>query len=598
MWFVAPKALLAARRVKPDMNLLMTVAVIGAAILGDWFEAASTAFLFSLALYLETWSVSRARREIASLMALTPRTARVLDASGNEVVMDVEQVLPGRTIIVHPGDIIPLDGHLLRGETQVNEAPLTGESVPVFKSAGAEIFAGTVNGDGVLQVTTSKPFKETMISKIMVMVREAQSRRAPISRWVDRFAAVYTPIMMLFAALTAVLPPLFGMGAFDDWIRRGLVVLVTACPCALAISTPVSIISALTAAVRHGVLIKGGVFLEISARLKAIAFDKTGTLTSGSLRVVEAVTAPGHAMENLLSVAGALEVRAAHPLGKAIHEYAREQGVPAATMDAIVNIPGLGMRGTANGVDWHVGSPTYFERVTGLPFSPRMLNASHSATSLPRVLLFTKDNLIGGFCLEDDPRPESLSTIDALRRLGVEKLVMLTGDHVDAAGRIGSHLGLDEIRAGLMPDEKLKLIQGMREEFGATAMVGDGVNDAPALASADIGIAMGAAGTGVALETADIALMADDLSKLPWLISHARRTLAVVRENIVFSLATKAVFIVFGLLGMAELWMAVVADMGTSLLVTANGLRLLREKDGAPSHDAEDVSRREPDVAT
>lgn len=581
IWFVAPQAVSAARRLRPDMNLLMTVAVIGAGILGDWFEAASTAFLFSLALYLETWSVSRARREIESLMALTPRTAHVLGESGEEEILDVERVLPGSVVLIRPGDVLPLDGEIVRGETEINEAPLTGESVPVFKSPGAEVFAGTVNGDGVVHVRTTKPFTDTFISRIMVMVREAQSRRAPISRWVDRFAEIYTPIMMLFALLTAVTPPLLGMGPFSEWIRRGLVVLVTACPCALAISTPVSILSGLTAAVRRGVLIKGGAFLEAAAKLKAIAFDKTGTLTSGSLRVVEVLTARGRSREELFSLAAALESRTTHPVGRAVLEYVDTHGRTAIEMDGSANVPGLGMRGSHRGEVWYAGSPIYFERITNRPFSPEELGKPRM-DRMPQVLVFSAGSLVGGFVLEDSPRAESPKALEALRRLGVRRLVMLTGDQSDTAERVGKELRLDEIRAGLMPEQKLEVLQALRSKHGLTAMVGDGVNDAPALASADIGIAMGAIGTGVALETADIALMRDDLSGIPWLVFQARRTLRIVRENILFSLGVKAAFILLALLGAAELWMAVVADMGTSLLVIANGLRLLRRAEIFP----------------
>ncbi len=587
LWFVAPNAWRSARMLRPDMNLLMTVAAIGAGFLGDWFEAASTACLFSFALFLETWSVGHARKSIQAMLEIRPKTARVVSQDfaslGREVEMPVEAVAPGSLLVVRPGEAIPLDGVVERGETQVNEAPLTGESVPVFKEPGAAVYAGTVNGDGVIRVKSSKQATDTTISRIMRMVQEAQSRRAAVARWVDRFAAVYTPIMMLFCLLTAVVPPLAGYGAFSEWIMRGLVVLVTACPCALAISTPVTIVAGLTAAVRRGVLIKGGVYLELAARLDAVAFDKTGTLTSAALRVAEALPAPGRTREELLNLALALEATTTHPVGKAVHAFAQAQGASGPSVDSAANLPGLGLRAELGGKTYYAGSPRLFERIMGKPFTDDLLEHPLAGGDLPQALVFTERELVGAFFLEDATRTESRRTVRMLRKLGVGHVAMLTGDARREAEKVGALAGVDGVHAGLMPEEKVERVRQLRERYGRVAMVGDGVNDAPALASADLGIAMGAIGTGAAIETADITLLSDDISKLPWLIAHSRRTLAVVRQNIVFSLGVKALFILLALAGTATLWMAVVADVGTSLLVIANGLRLLGAGPGAVS---------------
>lgn len=580
LWFVAPSAWKSARMLRPDMNLLMTVAVIGAGVLGDWFEAASTACLFSFALFLETWSVGHARNSIRQLLEITPKRAKVLvpadaDAPAREAEMPVESVLPGSLVVVRPGESFPLDGVVVRGETQVNEAPLTGEPVPVFKEPGSEVYAGTLNGDGVVQVKTSREARDTAISRIMRMVQEAQSRRAAVARWVDRFAAVYTPVMMLFSLLTAVAPPLLGFGPFDEWAMRGLVVLVTSCPCALAISTPVSIVAGLTAAVRQGVLIKGGVYLEIAARIEAVALDKTGTLTAASLRVTEAVPAPGHSREELLGLAAALEADSTHPAGRAIHAFALSGGGVAAGMASLANLPGLGMKGESGGQVFYAGSPRLFERVAGQDWDNGLLGRSPHQGGRPQALVFSEHDLVGAFFLEDTLRSESRQAVRALKALGIGHVAMLTGDVQASAEQVGALAGVDAVHAGLMPEEKVDMVRSLKQRFGRVAMVGDGVNDAPALATADLGVAMAAIGSGAAIETADIALMSDDLSRLPWLVSHARRTLRVVRQNIVFALGVKAVFILLALTGAATLWMAVVADMGTSLLVIVNGLRLL-----------------------
>jgi Cd2+/Zn2+-exporting ATPase len=585
LWFVLPEALRSARRLAPDMNLLMAVAVAGAGALGDWFEAATTAFLFSFALFLETWSVGHARASIQALLDLAPRTARVvlrlLDGSQREEDRPVGTVAPGSLIAVRPGEAVPLDGVVEDGETRVDESPLTGEPVPVFKGPGDPVLAGSVNGDGVVLVRATRPADDSAIARIMHLVREAQSRKAAVVRWVDRFALVYTPIMMGFALFVALAPPLLGAGSFSEWAMRALVVLVTACPCALAISTPVTIVAGLSAAVRRGVLIKGGSFLEEAARVRAVALDKTGTLTTARLLVRQAVPAPGIPREVLLGLAAALEAHSTHPAGRAVHDFALEAGAVPPEVSRPANLPGLGMSGEIGGRTWYAGSPRLFARVTGRDYAPGLLaevpgqEASPPDLAEPQALIFTGDGLAGAFFLTDAIREESARAVAELKALGVEHVALLTGDARPEGERIGALAGVDAVYAGLLPGDKVAVVRELRERFGRVAMAGDGVNDAPALAAADLSLAMGTRGSGAAIETAGVALMSDDLARLPWLIRHARRTLALVRANIAFALGVKGVCILLALAGVASLWMAVMADVGSSLLVVLNGLRLL-----------------------
>ena len=591
LWYVFPGALRSARRLAPDMNLLMTVAVAGAGALGDWFEAATTAFLFSFALFLETWSVGHARASIQALLDLTPRTARVvlrlLDGGSREEDRPVGTVAPGSLVLVRPGEAVPLDGVVESGETRMDEAPLTGEPVPVYKGPGDPVLAGSVNGEGVVLVRTTKPAGDSAIARIMHLVREAQSRKAAVVRWVDRFALVYTPIMMGFALLVALAPPLFGAGSFSEWAMRALVVLVTSCPCALAISTPVTIVAGMSAAVRRGVLIKGGSFLEEAARVRAVALDKTGTLTTARLLVREAVPAPGVSREELLGLAAALEAHSTHPAGRAVHAFALEAGAVPPEVLRPTNLPGLGMSGDIGGRVWHAGSARLFARVTGREYAPGLLaeGAEPGETSEPggtvadlaepQALIFTGDGLAGAFFLTDAIREESARAVAELKSLGVEHVAMLTGDSQSEAERVAALAGVDAVHAGLLPGDKVAVVRELRERFGRVAMAGDGVNDAPALAAADLSIAMGAMGSDAAIETAGVALMSGGLGRIPWLIGHARRTLAVVRWNIAFALGVKGVCILLALAGVATLWMAVVADVGSSILVVLNGLRLL-----------------------
>ncbi|MCB2156192.1 heavy metal translocating P-type ATPase [bacterium] len=578
-WFVFPKAAASARRLRPDMNLLMTVAVIGAVVLGDWFEAATVAFLFALSLLLESWSVGRARRAIGTLMALAPPKARIIcPHDGDEEMVDVDRVAVGTTVIVRPGEKFPLDGQILKGDTTVNEAPITGESVPVEKAIGANVYAGTINGSGAIEFESTKEAEETTLSRIIHMVRDAQSKRSPTEQWVDKFARVYTPAVMAMAALIAVVPPLLLGEPWDEWFYQALVLLVIACPCALVISTPVSIVAALASAARQGVLVKGGLYLELPSRLKALALDKTGTLTIGKSQVRKVVPLNGHTEEELIEIAASLEARSEHPLAQAIVQHAREKGLQFEAAEDYQALKGRGARARRNGREFWIGSHRLLSE--SVHETPELRAQFEELASVGNsvVVLGNEEHVCGLIALADAVRPEAHETIHALHHAGIRKVVMLTGDNEPTARAIAAESGIDDVRAELLPEDKLTAIEELVAEHGAVAMVGDGVNDAPAMARASLGIAMGAVGTDVALETADIALMKDDLSRLPWLVKHSRRTLGIIHQNIVFSLVVKGAFVVATLLGIATLWAAIAADMGVSLLVVMNALRLLGER--------------------
>jgi len=576
VWQVFPKAWRAVVSMRPDINLLMTIAVVGAAAIGEWFEAATVAFLFSVSLVLESWSVGRARRAIAALMELAPPAARVRDATGAEKEVPPDQVDVGTIFIVRPGEKIPLDGRVVRGESDVNQAPITGESVPVEKSVDAEIFAGTINGDGTLEIECTKRAEDSTLANIIRMVGQAQSRRAPSEKWVEKFARVYTPVVMVIAvAILLVQPLLFGV-SWPDGLYNALVLLVIACPCALVISTPVSVVASLAAAAKNGVLIKGGIFVEAPAHLKAIAMDKTGTLTEGKPAVVDVVPLSGHDETELLERAAALESQSNHPLARAIVAAANERGIEFPAADQFEIIQGKGATGRIEGKLFWLGSHRYLEeRKQETPEVHEQLEAMQQAGRTV-VVVGNEKHVCGFITLADTLRPTAAETLLQLRDTGIEHLVMLTGDNQGTADVIAAEVGIDEVHAELLPADKVTAVESLVQKYEKVAMIGDGVNDAPALARATLGIAMGAAGSDAAIETADIALMADDLSKLPWLIKHSRRTLAIIRQNILFSLAVKAIFVVLTFAGFASLWAAIAADMGASLLVIFNGLRLLR----------------------
>ena len=575
VWNVLPKAWHAVVSFRPDMNLLMTIAVIGAVSIGEWFEAATVAFLFSVSLLLESWSVGRARKAIASLMELAPPTARIRNAEGSEEEVSPGQVGLGTTFIVRPGEKIPLDGRVKRGASDVNQAPITGESVPVTKSEGSEVFAGTINGDGVIEAECTRPASDSTLARIIRMVGEAQSRRSPSEKWVEKFARVYTPVVLALATSVLLVPTLLFGAEWSIWLYRSLVLLVIACPCALVISTPVSVVAGLAAAARNGVLIKGGVYIEAPASLAAIAMDKTGTLTEGKPKVIDLVPMNDHDETELLQRVAALESHSNHPLARAIVAAAKEQPVNIPAVDEFEIIQGKGATGRINGKPYWLGSHRYLEeRGQETPAVHDQLEKMQQAGRTV-VVVGNDDHVCGFITLADTLRKSASKTLDEFRKVGIEHLVMLTGDNEGTAKSIAVECGIDEVHAELLPQDKVDMVELLVQKYGQVAMVGDGVNDAPALGRATLGIAMGAAGSDAAIETADIALMSDDLSKLPWLIRHSRRTLSIIYQNITFSLSIKAIFVVLTLAGHASLWAAIAADMGASLLVIANGLRLL-----------------------
>jgi Cd2+/Zn2+-exporting ATPase len=578
-WFVAPKAWRALSRLRPDMNLLMMIAVAGALGIREFFEAATVAFLFALSLALESWSVGRARRAIAALMSLTPDTARIVRPDGSEVEENVQSVAVGTTVIVRPGEKIPLDGRIIKGETTVNQAPITGESVPVEKTAGSDVFAGTINQDGAIELVTTKPASDTTLARIIRMVGDAQSKRSPSEQWVERFARYYTPTVMGIAVAMMVVPPLVIGGPWSGWFYQALVLLVIACPCALVISTPVSIVAALTASARQGVLVKGGPYMEAPARLKAIALDKTGTLTEGHPEVKIIIPLSGHNEAEVLSIAAAVESRSEHPLARAIVRAAEARGIRASAAADFQAIKGKGATAKIDGNPVWLGSHRLLEErgEETAEMHDRLERMERDGSSV--VVVGENGHVCGLIAVADRIRPHAKAAVSEMRAHGIERIVMLTGDNRGTGEAIGREAGVDEIQAELLPEDKVRAVEHLVERYGQVAMVGDGVNDAPAMARASLGIAMGAAGTDAALETADIALMGDDLQNVSWLIRHARQTLRIIRQNIFTSLGVKAVFVVLTFAGYASLWAAITADMGASLLVIFNGLRLLQSRD-------------------
>ena len=569
------KAWQAVRLRSLDINVLMLAAATGAIALGEWSEAASVVFLFALAQTLEARTLERARLAVRAMMELTPNDALVREASGERRV-PVNDLAPGAIIVVRPGEKMPLDGQVVAGTSAVNQAPVTGESMLIDKAPGDEVFAGSINGRGALEVRVTRFRHDTTLARVTHLVEQAQSRRAPAQAFVERFARIYTPAVIILASGLAIVPPL-GFGAsWETWIYRALVLLVVSCPCALVISTPVSVIAALAGAARKGVLIKGGAHLERAATVRCVAFDKTGTLTRGVPEVVDVVPFGGESPAAVIALAASIERRSNHPIARAVLRYADDSRLSAAPAADVVALSGLGAEGRVDGVDVLVGSQRLFEdRGLCTPAAHAALEdiGGHGRTA---VLVARARQLIGIIALADEPREAARETIAALRRQGIEAVVMLTGDAKGTARRVAELVGVDEFHAELLPGDKATAVIDLRRRYGSVAMVGDGVNDAPALASADLGIAMGAAGSDVALETADVALMADELLKIPYALRLSRTTLANIKVNLAVSLVLKGAFVVAAVAGVATLWMAIVADTGASVLVVANALRLLR----------------------
>ncbi len=519
--------------------------------------------------------MDRARHAIRALMDLTPPEASVIRA-GEEHRIAADDVRVGERVRVRPGEKLPLDGRVVAGLSDVNQAPITGESLPVDKGVGDEVFAGSINGHGALEITTTRLRRDTTLARIVHLVETAQAERAPSQAFVDRFARIYTPAVIVLAAAVAVVPPLAGWGEGAVWLYRALVLLVIACPCALVIATPVAVVSALAAGARRGVLIKGGLHLESLAAVRSLAFDKTGTLTKGTPVVTGVVSVDGATPDGVLRLAAAVNRHSEHPIGRVIAQEAVSRGLTTPPVLAFRAIPGLGAEADVEGEAVVVGSPRLLAS-RGVDLSPFHARLQDSATDGSTTALVARGGrLLGYVALADVPRPSARDVVELLKRGGVARVEMLTGDGLGAGARVGRDVGVDAVRAELLPEDKVAAVKDLRARWGTVAMVGDGINDAPALAAADVGVVMGAAGSDAALETADVALMGDDLPKLPYALRLSRAAVSTIRINIVVALAVKIAFLALAVSGHTSLWLAILADTGTSLLVIANGLRLLR----------------------
>lgn len=594
-----------------NINALMTIAAIGAVIIGATTEAGLVMVLFALGEALEGYTTEQARTAIQSLMAVVPNEAIVLRpcfdcvshfgregyvggpcpfCGVEEQKVRVEALKIGDQLLTRPGERIPMDGRIVTGSSTINQAPITGESRPVAKQIGDTVFAGTINGEGALQIEVTHLAADNTISRLVKMVAEAQEKRAPTQRFIDRFARFYTPTVVGLAALVAILPPLLWQQSWAEWLYRGLALLVVACPCALVISTPVSLISAISNAARQGVLVKGGAYLEALSRVKTIAFDKTGTITTGRPAVVgvrtpvcqDELSGRCDHCDDLLALASAVEQRSEHPLGRAVWQAADTRGLqnryPVA--DTVQAIVGQGVTGRVNDRHIFIGSHSHFDATIQHHSDHCQAIQQASAAGYTPVLVSADDTYLGYITVADTLRPACQESLSQLKAIGVQTLVMLTGDDPAVAQTIAKAAGLTDVRAGLLPAGKVAAIEQLRQQYGPVAMVGDGINDAPALATADVGIAMGAAGTAQALETADIALMNDDLGRLPFALRLSQATMKTIWANIIFSIGLKVIFFFVVLIGFGSMWLAVLADVGTSLLVTLNGMRLLNFKAG------------------
>lgn len=560
-----------------DMNILMTIAVIGAAFIGAFEEAATVVFLFSFGNALQGYTMDKTRNSIRALMDLTPSEALV-KRNGVEAKLPVDDILIGDIVIVRPGERIAMDGKVAAGFSSVNQAPITGESLPVEKTVGDEVYAGTINERGAMDIQVTRVAKDNTLSRIIEMVEEAQGQRAPSQQFVEKFAKYYTPVVIIGAALVVAIPTLIYGQPFHKWFYEAMAMLLVACPCALLISTPVAIVSAIGSAAKSGVLIKGGMYLEEAGALSVIAFDKTGTLTVGKPQVTDVVSVNGYSESEILAIAAAIESRSEHPLGEAILNHARAKGL---TIPPVVNfeaVLGKGAQGVVEGKAYHIGNARFF--------NDKELSIGHIEEEIAAfqnegktlMILGDQDRILGLIAVADVLRDNSRQALEDLKKVGITKTIMLTGDNQNTAQAIAARVGVDEFRADLLPEDKVAVMKALLTQYHKVAMVGDGVNDAPAMAISTVGIAMGVAGTDAALETADIALMADDLTKLSYTIKLSRKTLSIIKQNITFALVIKVLILLLVIPGWLTLWLAVLGDMGSSLLVTLNGMRLFRLK--------------------
>lgn len=560
-----------------DMNVLMSSAAIGAAIIGEWFEGATVVWLFSFGVYLQNRSMDQTRKSIRTLMNLAPSMAW-LQVNGELIQKSVDDIAIGQIVIVKPGDKIPLDGKINKGESSINQAPITGESLPVDKGIGETVYAGTINESGSLEIEVTKLVEDTTLAKIIHLVEEAQEQKAPTEAFIDRFASIYTPIVFVLALAVIVLPPLLGFGNWNEWAYKGLALLVVACPCALVISTPVAIVSAIGNAARNGVLIKGGTFLEAAGGIDAIAFDKTGTLTEGKPEVSEVY--PSTVSEDvLLSIACTLESHSSHPIAKTLVNYAKDRTIPLVQGDNHRNIVGKGVEATIDGVLYFAGSPRLFKEMNLISKSESKTIQNLEEQGKTIIVIGDEQSVLGIIAVSDTIRPTAAKTLQALKDAGVSETIMLTGDNERVANSIAKQAGVSRYIAELLPEGKVSALKELQNNHLKVAMVGDGINDAPALATSDLGIAMGITGTDTAVETADVILMADNLDKLPYTMKLSRKTMTIIKQNIWFSLIIKVIALALIIPGWLTLWMAVLSDTGAAIIVILNALRLLRVKD-------------------
>lgn len=559
-----------------DMNVLMSAAALGAAFIGEWLEGATVVWLFALGTTLQNMSLEKTRDSIRNLMNLAPSEAWI--KVGSQLMKKpVEEVSVGDILVVKPGDRIPLDGEIVTGESSVNQAPITGESIPVDKQAGDTVYAGTINENGSLEVKVTKLVEDTTIAKIIHLVEEAQEQKAPTQAFIDKFAGIYTPIVFVLALVVMVIPPLLNFGTWGEWFYKGLELLVVACPCALVISTPVAIVSAIGNAAKNGVLIKGGTFLEKAGAINAIAFDKTGTLTEGKPNVSQ-INALRTSEDELLSIALTLEEYSTHPIAQTIVRYANDKGIQAKQGELFKSIVGKGVQATIGGEVYYAGNARLFDEME-IPLGEAKASVEdlHSKGKTV-VIIGTRKEIIGVISVADTIRTTTVNALNGLKKAGVNQVVMLTGDNEGTAKMISKETSVNRYFAELLPEDKVEAIKQLQREGHNVAMVGDGINDAPALATADLGIAMGGAGTDTAMETADIVLMADNLEKLPHTINLSRKALSIIKQNIWFSLIVKFVALALIFPGWLTLWLAVLSDTGAAIIVILNALRLVKVK--------------------
>jgi Zn2+/Cd2+-exporting ATPase len=581
-WHIASKTWKAVRSFSLEMNALMTVAAIGAVALGQYAEGAAVILLFSVSLLLESMSIESTRQAIRSLMKLSPASAAVI-RNGTESTVPLETIRVGEIVVVRPGERVPFDGTVSRGSSSVDEAPITGEPFPASKGPGDTVYAGSFNQLGALHITVSRVSADSTIARIIHVVEEAQTKKAPVQTMVEKFARVYTPAVFAFALAVAFVPPVVFGASFSDWCYRSLVLIVMACPCALVISTPVTLACAMTNAARNGILIKGGKHLEILAGVRAVAFDKTGTLTLGRPTVTDIVALHSLSSAEILRVAAAAEVHSEHHLADALLRNAQETGIRLTDLvtEDFTAITGKGVRTRLNGTTYVIGNHSLMEELGVC--SPEVERELFALERMGKTVVVLADatRVLGLIAIADEIRSESKRAVHELHSAGIQHVALLTGDNERSASLLAGQLNVDSVQSGLLPEDKLAAIESMRKRYGATAMVGDGINDTPALAAADVGIAMGGIGSDVALETGNVILMSDNISRIVHGILLGKKALRIINQNVVLALLTKGVFLALGLFGWTSLWLAILADDGATLLVILNGLRALRN--GSPS---------------